>query len=314
MSARVKHSQDPDGTAYRVQRLLGDASAITLRPSPPPRCNVGSKQIQTNCHENRRQRHRRSGRPLIHIYIVYLEMFLWTTPEGTKAFGITADFAQQSESACANQGLYKRLSRRRTHLGDLLRAMSQASKSSCSSSPAYWSRGSTAPPPRRRKSSTFRHCLPSWHRRPAVGVAAEQAIWLGRQHRREAVPPALQAAARIRRHHRPPWPPPAAATIARHAMQAAGHRQSLAALQPARIMRWHRPAPTDVSRQQHDARQYGENQQRSCQQRVPSDWKHQIQAPHRARTVRPPRQRAPPAANTALAQTVSSATPASAAK
>ena len=43
---------------------------------------------------------------LIHIYIVYLEMFLWTTPKGQKAFGITADFAQQSKALAANQGLY----------------------------------------------------------------------------------------------------------------------------------------------------------------------------------------------------------------
>ena len=42
---------------------------------------------------------------LIHIYIVYLEMFLWTTPKGQKAFGITADFAQQSKALAANQGL-----------------------------------------------------------------------------------------------------------------------------------------------------------------------------------------------------------------
>jgi len=43
---------------------------------------------------------------LIHIYIVYLEMFLWTTAKGQKAFGITADFAQQSKALAANQGLY----------------------------------------------------------------------------------------------------------------------------------------------------------------------------------------------------------------
>ncbi len=43
---------------------------------------------------------------LIHVYIVYLEMFLWTTPKGQKAFAITADFAQQSKALAANQGLY----------------------------------------------------------------------------------------------------------------------------------------------------------------------------------------------------------------
>ncbi|MFD5828873.1 DUF1304 domain-containing protein [Lentzea sp. NPDC060358] len=43
---------------------------------------------------------------LIHIYIVVLEMFLWTTPRGQKAFGITAEFAQESKALAANQGLY----------------------------------------------------------------------------------------------------------------------------------------------------------------------------------------------------------------
>jgi len=43
---------------------------------------------------------------LIHIYIVYLEMVLWTTPKGQKAFGLTAEFAEQSKTLAANQGLY----------------------------------------------------------------------------------------------------------------------------------------------------------------------------------------------------------------
>jgi putative membrane protein len=43
---------------------------------------------------------------LIHIYIVVLEMFLWTRPRTLKAFGITLDFAQQTKSLAANQGLY----------------------------------------------------------------------------------------------------------------------------------------------------------------------------------------------------------------
>ncbi|MFD9701992.1 DUF1304 domain-containing protein [Lentzea sp. NPDC059081] len=43
---------------------------------------------------------------LIHIYIVVLEMFLWATPRGQKAFGITAEFAQESKALAANQGLY----------------------------------------------------------------------------------------------------------------------------------------------------------------------------------------------------------------
>lgn len=43
---------------------------------------------------------------LLHVYILVLEMFLWTTPKGQKAFGLTADFAQQTKVLAANQGLY----------------------------------------------------------------------------------------------------------------------------------------------------------------------------------------------------------------
>lgn len=43
---------------------------------------------------------------LLHVYILVLEMFLWTTPRGQKAFGITAEFAEQSRVLAANQGLY----------------------------------------------------------------------------------------------------------------------------------------------------------------------------------------------------------------
>ncbi|GAA0431639.1 membrane protein [Acrocarpospora corrugata] len=42
----------------------------------------------------------------IHVYILILEMFLWTTPRGRAAFGTTADFAAQSRTLAANQGLY----------------------------------------------------------------------------------------------------------------------------------------------------------------------------------------------------------------
>ena len=43
---------------------------------------------------------------LLHVYILVLEMFLWTTPRGRKAFGLTAEFAQASKTLAANQGLY----------------------------------------------------------------------------------------------------------------------------------------------------------------------------------------------------------------
>jgi putative membrane protein len=43
---------------------------------------------------------------LIHVYILVLEMFLWTKPQGRKAFGLSAEFAEQTKVLGANQGLY----------------------------------------------------------------------------------------------------------------------------------------------------------------------------------------------------------------
>lgn len=43
---------------------------------------------------------------LIHIYILVLEMFLWTTPRGLKIFGQSLEKAQASAVLAANQGLY----------------------------------------------------------------------------------------------------------------------------------------------------------------------------------------------------------------
>ena len=43
---------------------------------------------------------------LIHVYILVLEMFLWDTPRGRKAFGTTEAFAKESKVLAANQGLY----------------------------------------------------------------------------------------------------------------------------------------------------------------------------------------------------------------
>src|SRR5688572_8801887 len=43
---------------------------------------------------------------LEHFYILVLEMFLWTTPRGMKAFGTTPEIAQSSKTLAANQGLY----------------------------------------------------------------------------------------------------------------------------------------------------------------------------------------------------------------
>jgi putative membrane protein len=43
---------------------------------------------------------------LIHLYILWLEMFAWATPRGRAAFGTTEQFAQESKVLAANQGLY----------------------------------------------------------------------------------------------------------------------------------------------------------------------------------------------------------------
>jgi len=43
---------------------------------------------------------------VIHLYIVVLEMLMWTTPHGHKAFGMTPEFARDSRVMAANQGLY----------------------------------------------------------------------------------------------------------------------------------------------------------------------------------------------------------------
>ncbi|KAI9050997.1 hypothetical protein LZ554_005107 [Drepanopeziza brunnea f. sp. 'monogermtubi'] len=43
---------------------------------------------------------------LLHIYIMILEMFLWTTPRGLRAFGLKPDFAEKTQTLAANQGLY----------------------------------------------------------------------------------------------------------------------------------------------------------------------------------------------------------------
>ena len=48
---------------------------------------------------------------LEHLYILYMEMFTWTTPRVRKSFGTTEDFAQASKTLAANQGLYNGFSR-----------------------------------------------------------------------------------------------------------------------------------------------------------------------------------------------------------
>ncbi|MFF4384388.1 DUF1304 domain-containing protein [Kitasatospora sp. NPDC001547] len=43
---------------------------------------------------------------LLHVYILVLEMFLWTTPRAWAAFGTSPEFAVSTKSMAANQGLY----------------------------------------------------------------------------------------------------------------------------------------------------------------------------------------------------------------
>jgi putative membrane protein len=42
----------------------------------------------------------------LHAYFLVLEMFLWTKPAGRGAFGLTQEFAEETRSLAANQGLY----------------------------------------------------------------------------------------------------------------------------------------------------------------------------------------------------------------
>jgi putative membrane protein len=43
---------------------------------------------------------------VLHLYFLVLEMFLWDTPTGRKAFGLTPEFSAASKTLAANQGLY----------------------------------------------------------------------------------------------------------------------------------------------------------------------------------------------------------------
>jgi putative membrane protein len=43
---------------------------------------------------------------LLHVYILVLEMFLWTSPRGRAAFGTTVEVAEMTKVMAANQGLY----------------------------------------------------------------------------------------------------------------------------------------------------------------------------------------------------------------
>ncbi|WP_067702614.1 DUF1304 domain-containing protein [Nocardia jejuensis] len=42
----------------------------------------------------------------LHIYILVMEMFLWTAPRTRVAFGMTPEYADSTKVMAANQGLY----------------------------------------------------------------------------------------------------------------------------------------------------------------------------------------------------------------
>jgi len=42
----------------------------------------------------------------IHLYILVLEMFLWDSERGRRAFNLTPEFAKATKVLAANQGLY----------------------------------------------------------------------------------------------------------------------------------------------------------------------------------------------------------------
>jgi len=43
---------------------------------------------------------------LLHVAFLILEMFLWTKPLGRRIFGLNREFAEQTATLAANQGLY----------------------------------------------------------------------------------------------------------------------------------------------------------------------------------------------------------------
>ena len=43
---------------------------------------------------------------VLHLGFLALEMFLWNTPRGRETFGTTREFAAESATLAANQGLY----------------------------------------------------------------------------------------------------------------------------------------------------------------------------------------------------------------
>ena len=69
----------------------------------------------------------------IHIYILILEMFLWESKTGRKAFSLSANFARETRVMAANQGLYNCFLR--DHCRTVRRRNRQSENTVCAGSP-----------------------------------------------------------------------------------------------------------------------------------------------------------------------------------
>ena len=99
---------------------------------------------------------------LIHVYIVVLEMVLWTTPSRAGRLRHEPEFAEQTKVLAANQGLYNGFLVAGLVLGPRRAASTCASGSWSSSCPASSSPGCTArPPPAAGSCSSRRSPAPS---------------------------------------------------------------------------------------------------------------------------------------------------------
>lgn len=86
---------------------MGGAERKVERPSAPRGCAHCVPHCVPPC-MGRRWWAGETGStaPAVQGRAVFLEMFLWTTPRGRRAFGITPEFAQATKVLAANQGLY----------------------------------------------------------------------------------------------------------------------------------------------------------------------------------------------------------------
>src|SRR5262249_42476105 len=95
---------------------------------------------------------------LEHVYILVMEMFLWQTPTGLRAFAMDAARAETTAVMAKNQGLYNGFLAAGLLFGLLgplgpLRPAPMHTTSSSSSSSASWSPASTAASRRSERSS-----------------------------------------------------------------------------------------------------------------------------------------------------------------